>query len=101
MSSAEGLGDTVASVAKFFGMDRVAEAVAKLAGAEGCGCEERRQYLNELFPYVSYERSFKVLKAFKSGDKEHQPYDVIKVTKKDDIHLTVIQLVRDEFLIEI
>jgi len=57
----KGLGDTIAKITNFFGIDKVADAVAKLAGAEGCGCEERRLMLNELFPYESKVRTFKVL----------------------------------------
>ena len=33
----QGIGDTIAKVTNFFGIDKVADAVAKLAGAEGCG----------------------------------------------------------------
>jgi len=58
----QGLGDTIAKVTSFFGIDKVADAVAKLAGAEGCGCNERRQLLNDLFPYEGKTRKFKVLK---------------------------------------
>ena len=57
----QGVGDTIAKITNFFGIDKVAEAVAKLAGAEGCGCNERREMLNELFPYEGKVRKFKVL----------------------------------------
>ena len=33
------------------GLDKVAEAVAKLAGAEDCGCNRRRKKLNKVIPY--------------------------------------------------
>lgn len=59
-----GLGDTIAKITHALGIDKVADAVAKLAGAEGCGCDERQQYLNELFPYANSKRRFVVLKPF-------------------------------------
>ena len=43
----KGLGDTVAKVTKATGIDK---AVKFIAGEE-CGCEERKEALNKLFPY--------------------------------------------------
>ena len=54
----QGLGDTIAKVTHFFGIDKVADAVAKIAGAEGCGCAERQQMLNELFK--NFSNSFSI-----------------------------------------
>ena len=48
----KGLGDTIAKVTHATGLDKVADAVAKAAGAEDCGCNKRRKTLNELFPYT-------------------------------------------------
>ena len=48
----KGLGDTVAKITNATGLDKVADAVAKAAGAEDCGCNKRRKTLNELFPYA-------------------------------------------------
>lgn len=42
-----GLGDTIAAIAEATGIDRVVKAVT----GGGCGCEKRRQRLNEAFPY--------------------------------------------------
>lgn len=47
----QGLGDTVAEYAKRLKLDKVAKAVATVAGKEDCGCSKRQQYLNEKFPY--------------------------------------------------
>ncbi len=46
-----GLGDTVAKITNTLGIDKVAESVAKAVGKEDCGCNKRREKLNELFPY--------------------------------------------------
>jgi len=43
----KGLGDTVAKVTKATGIDK---AVKFIAGEE-CGCSERKEALNKLFPY--------------------------------------------------
>ena len=48
----KGLGDTIAKVTHATGLDKIADTVAKAAGAEDCGCNKRRKTLNELFPYT-------------------------------------------------
>jgi hypothetical protein len=97
----KGLGDSVAKVTHFFGIDRVAEAVAKLAGMEGCGCAERREMLNELFPYEDKVRKFRVLKQTKIGQNAYYAGEEIEVSKKDPIHRMVIHLVEHGSLEEI
>ena len=47
----KGLGDTIAKITQAPGLDKVAHAVAKAAGEEGCGCPERQEALNKMFPY--------------------------------------------------
>lgn len=49
----KGLGDTIAKVTHAIGLDVVAEKVAHALGQEDCGCDRRREALNELFPYNS------------------------------------------------
>jgi hypothetical protein len=44
---AEGLGDTVAQVTKATGIDKLVKFIA----GEDCGCNERKEKLNALFPY--------------------------------------------------
>ena len=46
-----GLGDTIASITRRTGIDKVAKFVAKTMGEEDCGCEERQERLNKKFPY--------------------------------------------------
>lgn len=96
-----GLGDTIASVTHFFGIDKVADAVAKLAGAEGCGCKERQEYLNQLFPYETYNRSFKVLKTFNYNNIDYIQDDTINVTKSSPIFSAIIHFVKEGNLSEI
>ena len=43
----KGLGDTIAKVTKATGIDKVVKAV----GGDDCGCAERQEKLNKLFPY--------------------------------------------------
>jgi hypothetical protein len=45
--ASKGIGDTVAKITKATGIDK---AVKFIAG-EDCGCEERKEVLNHIFPY--------------------------------------------------
>lgn len=47
----QGLGDLIARITHFFGIDKLAEKVAHLFGKEDCGCERRRKVLNEKVPF--------------------------------------------------
>lgn len=47
----EGLGDTVAKITELLNIDKLAQLVAETLNMEDCGCERRREKLNELFPY--------------------------------------------------
>ena len=47
----KGFGDTIAKITNATGLDKVADAVAKVAGAEDCGCNRRRKKLNKAIPY--------------------------------------------------
>lgn len=44
---ARGLGDTIEKVTEVTGIKAVVKAIA----GDDCGCEERKQKLNQLFPY--------------------------------------------------
>lgn len=47
----KGLGDTIAKLTHAIGLDKLAEEVAQKVGKEDCGCNKRRNKLNEMFPY--------------------------------------------------
>jgi hypothetical protein len=44
----KGLGDTIAKITEVTGIDKVAKFVL----GEDCGCDERKEKLNKLFPYA-------------------------------------------------
>jgi hypothetical protein len=46
-----GIGDTVARNLHRLGADAMVKLYARLVGRD-CGCEDRRQRLNQLFPYA-------------------------------------------------
>ena len=46
----KGLGDTVDSVTKITGIKKIFKAGAKALN-KPCGCDERQERLNKLFPY--------------------------------------------------
>lgn len=47
----KGLGDSIAKITHALGIDKVADGAAKLLGAKDCGCNNRRKFFNDLFPY--------------------------------------------------
>ena len=49
-SANKGLGTKIADVTSALGLDKVAETVADVLGAEDCGCAKRAEDLNKLFP---------------------------------------------------
>jgi hypothetical protein len=51
----QGLGDTIARFTAATRIDKLAERIAKAVGAKDCGCNERRQLLNEFVPYKQTE----------------------------------------------
>jgi len=48
-AGANGLGDVVADVTNITGIDRLAKLYEEITG-KPCGCEERREKLNQLVP---------------------------------------------------
>ena len=47
----KGLGDTIKKITSATKLDKLAEKIAEVAGAEGCGCDKRQHKLNQMFPY--------------------------------------------------
>jgi hypothetical protein len=97
----QGVGDTIAKITNFFGIDKVADAVAKLAGAPGCGCNERRQMLNELFPYDNKTRKIKILKQFNYGGDNYFEGQVVEIDKNHPLFNGLIALANDKMLEEL
>ena len=50
MTKSKGLGDTIEKITKATGIKKVVNTVAKATGKD-CGCNKRKQTLNERFPY--------------------------------------------------
>ena len=50
-----GLGDTVEKFTKATGIKKLTEIAVKATGAKGCGCNERKNWLNKQFPYKIYK----------------------------------------------
>lgn len=46
----KGLGDTVEKITKATGIKKVVDKVAKATGKD-CGCSERKDTLNRMFPF--------------------------------------------------
>ena len=52
-NKSKGLGDTIEKITKATGIKKVVETVSKAVGKD-CGCAERKETLNELFPYNNF-----------------------------------------------
>jgi hypothetical protein len=50
LKAGQGLGDTVADLTHVTGIDQLARLYTQTTGKD-CGCDKRRQVLNNLFPY--------------------------------------------------
>jgi hypothetical protein len=77
--TSKGLGDTVEKVFKATGIDKVAKWVL----GEDCGCEERKEKLNKMFPYMQpqclNEDEYTYLdNYFKSGKSQITPEEQIE-----------------------
>jgi len=48
-AAVQGLGDTIANFTKRTGIDKLASKYEQITGVP-CGCNERQEKLNELFP---------------------------------------------------
>tara|TARA_R100000773_G_scaffold38882_1_gene34124 strand:+ start:199 stop:558 length:360 start_codon:yes stop_codon:yes gene_type:complete len=67
MVKSKGLGDTIEKITKATGIKKVVDKISDVTGLD-CGCEERKQKLNSLFPYNNV-RQF--------TDDEKQIYETI------------------------
>ena len=57
----EGFGDTIAKITNATGIDKLADTIAKMAGAEDCGCNRRRKILNKVIPYTQSQNNLQPL----------------------------------------
>ena len=46
----KGLGDTIEKITKATGIKKVVDKISEVTGKD-CGCEERKEVLNNFFPY--------------------------------------------------
>jgi NAD(P)H-nitrite reductase large subunit len=50
----KGLGDTIENITKATGIKKVVDAISEATGID-CGCGERKDLLNKMFPYKQTE----------------------------------------------
>ena len=91
-NKSKGLGDTIAKITNATGLDKVADAVAKAAGAEDCGCNRRRKTLNEILPYTKKTKNITPHINTKPLEEVIGEYEVIQ-----EIHCTLPELGRITF----
>ena len=51
MKQSKGLGDSIEKFTKFTGIKSLAQMTAKAVGKKDCGCNKRKNWLNQQFPY--------------------------------------------------
>lgn len=93
MEKSKGLGDSISKFTHATRLNEVAEAVARLARLDGCGCDERKQYLNELFPYENTSRRFKALKDFNHSGKNYTKGGIYAVDSSSTLYPVIIKFV--------
>ena len=49
-SKSKGLGDSISKITEATGIKKVVDKISEVTGID-CGCEERKNALNKLFPY--------------------------------------------------
>ena len=47
----KGLGDSIQKITRVTGLKTLAEIAAHAMGYEDCGCDKRKNWLNDQFPY--------------------------------------------------
>jgi len=47
----KGLGDSIEKITKATGLKDLAEIAASATGRDDCGCNKRKEWLNDRFPY--------------------------------------------------
>jgi hypothetical protein len=88
----QGLGDIIAKFTHATGLDVVADKVAKALGEEDCGCNRRREKLNELIPFRQEKSispvSLPALFIIKRNLSIQQGSDVVKYAKEEKVYIT-------------
>ena len=54
----KGLGDTIKKFTAATKIDKLAKKIAKAVGKDDCGCDERQEKLNKMFPYKTEQREY-------------------------------------------
>ena len=54
-NKSKGLGDTIEKITKATGIKKVVDKVSEVTGKD-CGCANRKDKLNRLFPYDYYSK---------------------------------------------
>jgi hypothetical protein len=88
----QGLGDVIAKITHATGLDVVADKVAKAMGQEDCGCNKRREKLNELIPFKQEKSIVPVLLPttfiIKRNLAIQQGTEVVRYTKEEKVYIT-------------
>jgi hypothetical protein len=95
---ARGLGDSIAKFTHAFGIDKLADKVAKLLGEEDCGCDRRREALNKLIPYKDYAPATLTEYEFLADYKDYSKGEVVCIDALHYLYPELKQLLEQEIL---
>lgn len=95
---ARGLGDSIAKFTHAFGIDKLANKIAKLFGKEDCGCNRRREGLNKLVPYKDYAPSTLTAYQFTTHYNQYSKGDVVYIDVLHHLYPELKQLLEQEII---
>lgn len=93
----QGLGDTIAKVTHYTGISKLTDVITDALGIEDCGCDRRREELNEKYSYqpqsdlepaeTGLYEVLKQINIFKDGVTfELKPGDKILLTEENVLY---------------
>lgn len=95
---AKGLGDSIAKFTHAFGIDKLADKVAKALGEEDCGCDRRREVLNKLVPYKDYAPTTLTEYEFLTDYKDYSKGEVVYIDALHYLYPELKQLLEQEII---
>ena len=88
----KGLGDSIAKLTHALGIDKIADKIAEALGEEDCGCNRRREALNDL---ISYNNIPKEEYTF----TEPRLFEVMHTIRVKTVELEIVYNVGEKILI--
>lgn len=87
----KGLGDTIAKVTHYTGISKLTKVITEALGIEDCGCDRRRENLNNEYSYTSsepknLEGEYEVIQNIRINNIQYNIKDVINIDKQHPLY---------------